>query len=362
MSEVCKKCFNMIDVFTQMCPLGGLCVAPPPKTPESPQEIPERCQWSMLGVGQCRLSDEHGDDHDYGPDPVEPKPAPQEMMCFQYGCSNTVTPGWHLCDEHKPAPQVSRSRPYIVTAEQWKESAIALEAEVTRLEAAQAPLLQKIAELEAEVKVLRGALIYIGRKVGCLLSDEISTGFIATGVPDEVTAKIAELEEMEKALAQVNKLAFDLAKELEGQLDAEQKSHKITLEREAATTARYDAKLEEMENKVLYMGEVQGDLKTANHFLGIAEARVKELESQIEAAKVEGFKWVDVNQEMPAPDLDTFVIAKFTKKFLSTPGVYNRRPCEIVSTSYLSTFTRNYTHWAALPDAPTVADSKRGEE
>ena len=50
------------------------------------------------------------------------------------------------------SPQDERSRPYIVTAEQWKESAIALEAEVTRLETAQTPLLQKIAELEEKLK------------------------------------------------------------------------------------------------------------------------------------------------------------------------------------------------------------------
>lgn len=33
MSGVCKKCFNVIDVFMQMCPLSGLCeVTPAPQT------------------------------------------------------------------------------------------------------------------------------------------------------------------------------------------------------------------------------------------------------------------------------------------------------------------------------------------
>lgn len=45
---------------------------------ESSQNTRERCQWSQLGVGQCRLARGHGDHHDYGPEPVESIPVEKE--------------------------------------------------------------------------------------------------------------------------------------------------------------------------------------------------------------------------------------------------------------------------------------------
>lgn len=56
---------------------GTRCGLKEDEHPDKPVEagqhpIPERCQWSMLAVGQCRKADDHDGHHDYGPDPTPP--------------------------------------------------------------------------------------------------------------------------------------------------------------------------------------------------------------------------------------------------------------------------------------------------
>lgn len=160
----------------------------------------------------------------------------------------------------------------------------------------------------------------------------------------------SKLEEMEKALAQVNKLAFDLAKEFEGQLDAEQKSHKITLEREAATTARYDAKLEEMEEqKEAAYRSREGWRRCALD----AEARVRELESQIEAAKVEGFN------EGVARAANAAAYFSVKPEASIHPDIPWNRMNE--NAKIVAHTTAQQISWE-ISTLKRVADSKRGEE
>lgn len=151
----CSKCFG--SHYTNDCPK-----VTPPKPLESPQEIP-------LTEGKIDQMWERHEQETMRKDEermllriAEPKPAPQEMMCFQYGCSNTVTLGWHLCDEHKPAPQADGFEDW------WKQTHFIVQLHdvlaslkvvaISAWSAAQAPMLQKIAELEEKLRDTKKAL------------------------------------------------------------------------------------------------------------------------------------------------------------------------------------------------------------
>lgn len=87
--------------------------------------------------------------------------------------------------------------------------------------------------------------------------------------------------------------------------------------------------------------------------IGVLEliAKVEELTEQVEKMP----KWISVKDELPEKSPDVFVMAKFTEQFLATPGMYNRRPCEVVSGNYVHLNTRIYTHWMAITSPPAEA-------
>jgi hypothetical protein len=68
-------------------------------------------------------------------------------------------------------------------------------------------------------------------------------------------------------------------------------------------------------------------------------------------------KWIYLKDRFPEKSLDVYVLARFTKEFLSAPGMYNRRPAEVVSGNCVHMNPRIYTHWSPISE-PQVREKE----
>ena len=76
----------------------------------------------------------------------------------------------------------------------------------------------------ATVLALRAALIQIGRKVGALLADGVSTQFLISAVPEEVSAKISTLENGAKLMKEWGEKRDAYARKADAEIETLQAS------------------------------------------------------------------------------------------------------------------------------------------